>query len=170
MTRTVAWQVDPVKAAKRQRSKAGLFSALRRAVNELSVSLQNVLAFAATFAIPFVVTVLGAPLSVALAAGLCLVIWFFVAKTIKYVKSRTTLVLSGTACTAVVMITAFVISALLKPTPKPNSFVIAPQTPQSSQHYETHGSQSPIMPDNKGAVTISNQGPGAVTQKEPKHK
>jgi hypothetical protein len=54
-------------------------------------------------------------------------------------------------------------------------WLLSPQKPPvvvaSPQHYETHGPQSPIMPDNKGSVTISNQ-PSATSpaKKDERHK
>jgi hypothetical protein len=158
----------PPTAKNKPTTKAGLLSALRRTIRDLSISTQNVLAFIATFVIPFVASVLGARLVVALAVGICVVIWFLVLKTLGHVKSRGALIGSATVCTALVLIAGFVLSAGIT---KPSSAIAPPQPPPPRQHYETHGPQSPIMPDNKGSVTISNQQSESISPRKDKtHK
>jgi hypothetical protein len=149
-------------------SKTELPSALLRTIRDLNISTQNVLAFIATFVIPFVASVLGARLVVALAVGVCVVIWFLVLKTFRRVKSRFALIGSGMVCTVLLLAAGFIASSVMT---KPSSATSPPQIPPPRQHYETHGSQSPIMPDNRGSVTISNQQSGPVSSQEnQKHK
>src|ERR1017187_6581356 len=139
---------------KRTTNKSDLPSAMWRTIKELNISTQNVLAFIATFVIPFVASVLGVRLAVALAVGICVIIWFVVFKTLGHVKSRRMLIGSGMVGTAGVLMAGFITSAVLT---KPSNANAPTQPPPTQQHYETHGPQSPIMPDNKGSVTISNQ-------------
>jgi hypothetical protein len=148
-------------------TKTELPSALRRTIRDLNISTQNVLAFIATFVIPLVATVLGARLVVALAVGVCVVIWFLVLKTAGHVKSRFALIGFGVVCTALVLITGFIASAVIT---KANNASAPPQPAPPQQHYETHGAQSPIMPDNKGSVTITNQSGGVSPKKDEVHK
>jgi hypothetical protein len=100
--------------------------------------------------------------------GICVVIWFLVLKTLGHVKSRGALIGSATVCTALVLIAGFVLSAGMT---KSSSAIAPQQPPPPRQHYETHGPQSPIMPDNKGSVTISNQQSESISPgKDKTHK
>jgi hypothetical protein len=101
--------------------KTGPFPALLRTVQELDISLQNILTIISVFVVPFLAYVLGMPLVLALALGLSLVVWFLIVKSLKYTRSKTSISLVGIFSTVLLAGCATAIWTLERPqiTPPP---------------------------------------------------
>jgi hypothetical protein len=88
--------------------KVGLLSALQRVLQELEISLQNVLTLVGTFVIPLVAYAFGAQMAVAVGIGLSIVLWFLLVKSARYARSKTTLIVVGFALSAMLIGAGFV--------------------------------------------------------------
>ena len=110
--------------------KYSLIGAVLRSGHEIEFSLQNSITIAGVVVIPLVVACLIAlgfavPLPPAAGIGLLVPLWFIVAKTSKYVKSRAALYLFGGSCSALLVLAGFLLAYALKPKTQ-SQIVIAP--------------------------------------------
>src|SRR5436190_1140321 len=119
-------------------NKTGLWLALLRTIQGLQVSLQNILSIIAVFVVPFVVSILGEPMSIAVAAGSCVLLWFILIKALPHVRSKIFLFTFGGVCTVLVAITGFVIppGTQTKPLASPVQGSLRPTSIRSAP---THG-------------------------------
>ena len=94
-----------------------LLSAVLTAVRELQISMQNVLAAVSTFVIPSLLVVVGTPMSVAIACGACVVLWFLLLKACRYTGSMLAVFLVGGVLSGLIICAGFAVSALAIPQP-----------------------------------------------------
>ena|ERR1035437_1367242 len=165
----------PAEAEEQPSPNLSLPRALRQTACDLKINLQNCLTVAGVVVIPLAASWLGAlglgaPVPPAIAFGLLVPFWFFVLKAGKHAESRWALFSFAGVATVLIVLTGFGIASAISRTPPTPNLGNPAQTLPPQQHYETHGAQSPIMPDNKGAVTITNQQTGAVPKKDKEHK
>jgi len=165
----------PTDAHDQPNQTRSLARALLRSARDLEISLQNCLTVAGVIVIPLAIFWLGArgvgaPVPPAIALGTLVPLWYFVLKTDKYAESRLALFSFAGVVTALIVVAGFGIASAVSRTPSAPNLGHPVQALPPQQRYETHGAQSPIMPDNKGSVTITNEQPGTEPKKDKEHK
>ncbi len=165
----------PTDAQEQPSQKRSLARALLHTASDLEISLQNCLTVGGVIVIPLAASWLGArgvgaPVPPAVAFGILVPFWYFVLKTNKHAESRLALFSFAGVVTALIVLTGFWIASAISRTPPAPNLGHPAQALPPQQHYETHGAQSPIMPNNKGSVTITNQQTGAEPKKDKEHK
>jgi len=118
----------------------GLGAAVRSAIGDIQISLQNVLAFAATFAIPFFLNVLGTTWVIALAVGLSLVAWFLAWRVLPFITRKMNAIWAALTMTVFLIGGSFLVSA-----PPQSSLPHEIKPIDRSVRQETTGAQSPAV-------------------------
>jgi hypothetical protein len=99
-----ARQDEPDADAKKDASdKVGALSALRQTIQDLDISLQNILTLVAAIVMPFLTLALGVPVAIGISVGLAIIVWFLIIRSLKYARAKASLYVGGATFTALLV-------------------------------------------------------------------